>query len=212
MLVTFSFFLCGINIYHAADSITLIDNSLHSGCRMDSVGFCSHSFCVSDKDCEYCSFIKIVTQLSCCDGLGAVGCEIGQAPTALFDGNATAEKFFCKVFKADSIRKCYADFFTELVFVCFKLGLFDGQALFGKLGIFFIQCKLFFLLRPILTLGHSGLTSVQKINLIQTCIVAHLHDLGTKVFHSCVGTSVLLSMYGMKGTSSIRRELITMCT
>lgn len=43
---------------------------------MDSVGFCSHSFCVSDKDCEYSSFIKIVTQLSCCDGLGAVGCEI----------------------------------------------------------------------------------------------------------------------------------------
>ena len=153
MLVTFSFFLCGINIYHAADSITLIDNFLHSGCRMDSVGFCPHSFCVSDKDCEYSSFIKIVTQLSCCDGLGAVGCEIGQAPTAFFDSNATAEKFFRKVFKADSIRKCHADFFTELVFVCFKFGLLDGQALFGKDCIFFIQRKLSFLLCPIAVAG-----------------------------------------------------------
>ena len=93
---------------------------------MDGVGFCPHSFCVSDNNSEHSRSIKIVTQLSCCDGLGAVGCEIGQAPTALFDGNATAEKFFCEVLKADSIRKCHADLFTELVFVCCKFGLLEG--------------------------------------------------------------------------------------
>ena len=138
MLITFAFFLCGINIHHAADSITLIDNFLHSGCRMDGVCFCPHSFCVSDKDCEYSSFIKIVTQLSCRDCFGAVGCEIGQSSSALLDGDTTAKKFFCEVLKAGSIRKRHANFFSDLIFVRFKFSLLDRQALFGKNSVFFV--------------------------------------------------------------------------
>ena len=56
--------------------------------------------------------------------------------------------------------------FALLVFVGFKLHLLDGQALFGENGVFFVQGKLSFFLRPILTLGNSVTASVQQINLV----------------------------------------------
>ena len=40
-------------------------------------------------------------------------------------------------------------------------------------------------------LGDMSSAPIQQINLIQTRIVAHFHDFGTKVFHSYVGASVL---------------------
>ena len=206
MLITLTFFLGDIHIHHTAYRVLLFDKILHGRCRMNGRRFRSDLFCISVKDGEHSSFIKIVAQLSCRDRLCAVWCEVGQSPSAFLDGDATAEKFFCKVLKADSIGECHADFFTELVLVGFKLCLFDRQALFDKDSVFFIQCKLSFLLRPILTLGHSCLTSIQQINLIQTCIVAHLHDLRTEVFHSCVGASVLHARLGVARSIHIRYE------
>lgn len=63
-----------------------------------------------------------------------------------------------------------------------------------------------FLLCPILTLGHSCLATIQQINLIQACIVAHFHNLGTEVFHSCVGASVLHARLGIAWSDHIRHE------
>ena len=103
--------------------------------------FRSGLFCISDKCGEHSRFIKIITQLPCRDGACPVGCEIGQSSSAFLDGNATAEKFFSEVLIADSIGKRHADFFTKLAFVRFKLGLLNGQALFGKNSVFFIQRK-----------------------------------------------------------------------
>lgn len=182
------------HIHHAADGVQLIDEILHGRCRMNKRSFRSYLFCVSDKGGEHSCFIKIVDQLSCCNGFCSVRCEIGQSSSALLDSDTTTKKFFCEILKADWIGKCHADFFTELVFVCFKLGLFQRQTLFSKNSVFFIQCKLSFLLCSILTLGHSVLTSVQKINLIQqTRIVTHLHDWprheNIPWRHWCIGSS-----------------------
>ena len=101
MLVPFALFLCGSYIHHTADGVLLINTVLDGRCGMDGCSFRPHLFCVSDKDSEYNSFIKIIAQLSCRDGFGAVGCEIGQTPSAFFDSDTTAEKFFCKVIKAN---------------------------------------------------------------------------------------------------------------
>ena len=166
MLISFTLGFRRFHIHHTADRVLLFDEVLHGRCGMNKRFFRSDLFCVSDKGGEHSRFIKIVTQLSCRDCFGAVGCEIGQSSSALLDGDTTAKKFFCKVLEADCIGECLSDFFTELVFVCFKLGLLDGQALFGKNSVFFIQRKLSFFLRPILSLGHSCLTAVQQINLI----------------------------------------------
>ena len=58
----------------------------------------------------------------------------------------------------------------------------------------------------ILTLGDTGSAGVEQINLIQPCIVAHLHNFGSKILHSCVGASVLHARLGVAWSVHIRHE------
>lgn len=50
------------------------------------------------------------------------------------------------------------------------------------------------------------MATIQQINLIQACIVAHFHNLGTEVFHSCVGASVLHARLGVARSVHIWHE------
>ena len=121
------------------DGILLTDTVLDSGRRMNKRCFRSYSFCVSDENSEHRRFVKIVTKLSCRDGSCSVWREIGKSLSAFLDGDTTAKELFREVLKADRIGECCADFFTELVFVGFKLRLLDRQALLGENGVFFVQ-------------------------------------------------------------------------
>ena len=98
-----------------------------------------HLFCVSVQNCKYSRFVKIVTQLSCRDGLRSILREIRKFATAFFDGDTTAEKFFREVFKADPIGKRCADLLSEPFFLRFKFRPIDELALFGKNSVLCIQ-------------------------------------------------------------------------
>ena len=199
--LSFAFSDFGFDIHHAAELVLLLKKFF--SCERS---FHLRLFCVSVKDGKYCCFVKIVAELSGSDGLGPIRGQIGEPAATLLDGNTTAEKLFSKIFKADCIGKCVADFLAEFVFVRFKLGLLDGQALCRQRGILVIQRELAFLLRPILTLSHPGLAAVQKINLVQSGSVAHFHDLGAEVFHGSIGAAMFHARLRIAWPIHIRHE------
>ena len=135
--------------------------------------------------------VKIVPQLPGCDRLGSVRGKVGQPPPAFLNGYTFPEKQGGKLVKAASPVKGFPYGLPEPLLVRFKLRLPGRDTVHYHRGIGFIKGKLSFLLRPVFTLGHSVLAAMQKVNLIQIFPVAHLHDFGLEIFHSCVCAAVL---------------------
>ena len=137
------------------------------------------------------SLVKIVPQLPGCDRLCPVRREVGKPPPALLDGHTLPQQKGRKLVKAGSLGKCLPYRPAQLRLVRFKLGGLGRLSGGFSGGVLFIKGKLPFLLRPVFTLGHSVLTAMQEVNLIQIFPVAHLHDFGLEIFHSCVCAAVL---------------------
>ncbi len=87
---------------------------------------------------------------------------------------------------------------TQLLLVRFKLA---GWLTLG--GVLLVKGKLSSLPHPILALNDTILTPTPQVDLIQPRLLAHLHDLGSKVAQSGVGAAVLGSGLGIAGTISI---------
>ena len=140
------------------------------------------------------SLVKIVPQLPGCDRLCPVRREVGKPPPALLDGHTLPQQKGSKLVKAASLGKCLPYRPAQLRLVRFKLGGLGRLSGGFSGGVLFIKGKLPFLLRPVFTLGHSVLAAMQKVNLIQIFPVAHLHDFGLEIFHSCVCAAVLAAV------------------
>ena len=108
------------------------------------------------------------------------------------------EKQGGKLIKAGSSGKGFPDSPAQLRLIRFKLGLPGRDTVRSNSGVGSVKGSLSFLLRPILTLGNAFFAAVQKVYLVKPLAVAHLHDFGFQIVHSCVRTAVLAACFPVR--------------
>ena len=108
------------------------------------------------------------------------------------------EKQGGKLIKAGSSGKGFPDSPAQLRLIRFKLGLPGRDTVRSNRGVGSVKGSLSFLLRPILTLGNALFAAVQKVYLVKPLAVAHLHDFGFQIVHSCVRTAVLAACFPVR--------------
>ena len=59
---------------------------------------------------------------------------------------------------------------------------------------------------PILALGDAVCAATQKVDLIKTCFVTQLHDLGFEIFHRRVGAAVLATGFRVGGSVHVGQQ------